>query len=311
RKMECRAGIRRIFSARLKKITLIAMRAALIIALAGAGASPLAAEEALPEAYRSAKSALESGDAAKAVAILESRLPEAKGGQRSVMLFTLGVALLKLNRPADAERSLAEAKGFFANDPKLAETWALLGDARAAQSKSADAAQAYVEAVRSSAKPDEPIARYAAARKEELGAADFLAKGDALSAVGRLRAAAELSAERAEIIQARLGEIAGDRKLRGEATAAATFALGEIEQRGGHLPEAIAYYQRVFVSWLKYPAWVARAYLRAAECFDKLGRRKDAIAHLQEMMRKAERLRGQPELAEARRRLDEWTKPQN
>ena len=307
--MECLAGIRRIGSARLKKITPIASHMALIIVLAGACVSPLAAEDALPDAYRSAKSALEAGDAAKAAAILMLRLPDAKGEQRGVMLFTLGVALLKLDRPADAERHLAEARSHFENSAKLAETWALLGDARAAQSKSAEAAQAYGESVRTSGTPDAPIARYAAARSGELAAADFLAKGDALSAVEKLRAAAAVSAERSAIIQTRLGEIAGNRKLRGEATAAATFALGEIEQGGGHLPEAIAYYQRVFVSWLKYPAWVARSYLRAAECFDKLGKRKEAIAHLQEMMRKAERLQGQPEFAEARARLREWVPP--
>lgn len=282
---------------------------ALIVTLAGVCASSFAAEMPLPEAYRAAKTALEAGDAAKAAGILEPRLSEAKGEQRGAMLFTLGVALLKLDRPADAERDLTEARSYFENSPKLAETWALLGDARAAQSKTDDAAQAYAEAVRAGGTPDAPIARYAAARTGELAAADFLAKGDALSAVGKLSAAAALSGERSAIIQTRLGEIAGDRKLRGEATAAATFALGEIEQRAGHLPEAIAYYQRVFVSWLKYPAWVARSYLRAAECFDKLGKRKEAIAHLQEMMRKAERLQGQPEFAEARARLNEWTAP--
>ena len=61
---------------------------------------------------------------------------------------------------------------------------------------------------------------------------------------------------------------------------------------------------------MKYPNWVARAYLRAAECFDKLGQRKSAIAHLQEMMRKADRLRAQPEFAEAQRKLREWNPPE-
>lgn len=266
------------------------------------------AAESLPDAYRSAKLALDSGDAAKAVAIIEGRLAEAQGEQRGVMLFTLGVAQMKVDRAADAERTLTEAKGFFENSPKIIETWALIGDARAAQSKPAEAAQAYAEAERAgAATPDEPIVRYAKARSAELAAADFLLKGDALAAIGKLRTAAEFSAERAAFVQARLGEVAANRKLRGEPTAAATFALGEIEERAGHLPEAIVYYQRVFVSWLKYPAWVARSYLRAAECFDKLGRRKEAIAHLQEMMRKGERFTGQPELAEARRKLREWT----
>ncbi|MEQ1853628.1 MAG: tetratricopeptide repeat protein, partial [Chthoniobacteraceae bacterium] len=178
-------------------------------------------------------------------------------------------------------------------------------------SKPIEAAKAYDEAVRAGgATPDASAVRYASARGAELAAADFLLKGDALSAVGKLRAAAELSTERVPAVQTRLTEIAGNRKLRGEATAAAIFTLGEIEQRGGRFPEAIAYYQRVFVSWLKYPAWVARSYLRAAECFDRLGRRKEAIAHLHELMRKAERLRGQPEFAEGQRKLREWTPPQ-
>lgn len=293
----------------LKTILSIQSRTAILAAgLIGACISCMPAAEPLPDAYRSAKSALDSGDAAKAAAILESRLAEAQGEQRGVMLFTLGVALLKLDRPADAERSLAEAKGFFEGSPRLAETWALIGDARAAQSKTAEASQAYAEAERAgAAMPENPIVRYASARGAELAAADFLLKGDAVSAVGKLRAAAELSEDRVASVQARLGEIIANRKLRGEATAAAIFSLGEIEQRAGHLPEAIAYYQRVFVSWLKHPAWVARSYLRAAECFDKLGKRKEATAHLQEMLRKAERLHGQPELAEARRKLHEWT----
>lgn len=296
----------------LKTITPIPSRTAILAAgLIGVWIACLHSAEPLPDAYRSAKSALDSGDAAKAAAILESRIAEAQGEQRGVMLFTLGVALMKVDRPADAERRLTEAKVFFENSPRLSEAWTLIGDARAAQSKPADAAQAYAEAGRAGvATPDNPVVRYASARGAELAAADFLLNRDAVSAVGKLRVAAELSAERVTFIQMRLGEIAADRTLRGEATAAAIFSLGEIEQRAGHLPEAIAYYQRVFVSWLKYPAWVARSYLRAAECFDKLGKRKEAIAHLQEMMRKAERLRGQPELAEARRKLGEWTPPQ-
>jgi tetratricopeptide (TPR) repeat protein len=293
-----------------KTISIAARSAVLGAVLLGAAVSIACTEEPLPGAYRTAKAALESGDAAKTVAILEPRLPEAQGEQRGAVLFTLGVALLKLDRPADAEQRLTEAKALFENQPKLAELWALLGDARAAQSKPREAAQAYDESVRAgAATPDGSIVRYASARGAELAAADFLLKGDALSAVGRLRDAAELSADRIPTIQVRLGEIVGNRKLRGEATAAAIFTLGEIEQRSGRLPEAIAYYQRVFVSWLKYPAWVARSYVRAAECFDKLGRRKDAIAHLYEMMRKAERLRDQPEFTEGRRKLREWTPP--
>ncbi len=194
----------------------------------------------------------------------------------------------------------------MAGSAKLAEAWALSGDAQAAQAKAADAAQSYGEAVRASEDADSAISKYSSARIAELAAADSLAKGDVLSAVGKLNSAGETSTERVAAVRAQLGEIAGNRRLRGEGTAAAVFSLGEIERRAGNLPEAIAYYQRVFVSWLKYPAWVARSYLGASECFDRLGKRKEAIAHLQEMLRKSERFSGLPELAEARRRLSAW-----
>jgi tetratricopeptide (TPR) repeat protein len=295
----------------MKMTAFIASRLALLATvLALADQFSLHAAEPLPETYRTAKAALEAGDPAKAVALLEPRRNEAQGEQRGPLLFTLGVALLKVDRPAEAERCLDEARAFATDTARLIETWALLGDARAAQSKNADATAAYLEAARAGAgAPANPLVGYASARASEIAAADFLLKGDALSAVGKLRTAAELSSERTAAVQARLNEIAGNRKLRGEATAAAVFALGEIEERAGHLPEAIAYYQRVFVSWMKFPAWTARSYLRAAECFEKLGRRRSAVAHLQEMLRNANRFRDQPELAEARRRLREWAPP--
>ena len=165
--------------------------AACAAALLGVWISMAPAAESLPEIYRTAKAALESGDAAKCVALLEPRRAEAQGEQRGALLFTLGVALMKIDRPADAEPVLVEARTFFGGQPKLAEVWAVIGDARAAQTKTAEAAQAYAEVARASAgTPETPIARYAAARSAELAAAEFLLKGDALSAVAKLRAAA-------------------------------------------------------------------------------------------------------------------------
>jgi TolA-binding protein len=100
-------------------------------------------------------------------------------------------------------------------------------------------------------------------------------------------------------------QVAGVREWRGETTAESLYMLGQIEERRGRLPEAIAYYQRVFVTQQKWVSWVARSYLRAADCFDKLNRRKEAIAHLQEMGRR-DKLRGLPEMAEAQKRLESW-----
>ena len=44
---------------------------------------------------------------------------------------------------------------------------------------------------------------------------------------------------------------------------------------------------------------------RFADCFDKLGKRKEAIAHLQEMMRN-ERLRDFAETKKASKMLADW-----
>jgi tetratricopeptide (TPR) repeat protein len=99
-------------------------------------------------------------------------------------------------------------------------------------------------------------------------------------------------------------QVAGTREWRGELTAQAVFYLGVVEERQGRLAEAAAYYQRVFVAYQKYATWVGKSYLKAAQCFDKLGKRKEAIAHLQEALHN-DKL--DPEVkSEARELLRQW-----
>ncbi len=100
-------------------------------------------------------------------------------------------------------------------------------------------------------------------------------------------------------------QIATVREWRGESTAYAVYSMGDIERRQGHWAEAIAYYQRVFVLYQRYLPWVARSYVDCAESFDKLGKRQEAIAHLQEMLRN-EKLQPLPEAAQARQLLEQW-----
>lgn len=99
-------------------------------------------------------------------------------------------------------------------------------------------------------------------------------------------------------------QVAGTREWRGELTAQAVYYLGVIEEREGRLAEAAAYYQRVFVAYQKYSTWVGKAYLKAAQCFDKLDQRKEAIAHLQEALRN-DKL-GPDVKSEARELLRQW-----
>jgi TolA-binding protein len=98
-------------------------------------------------------------------------------------------------------------------------------------------------------------------------------------------------------------QVASTREWRGESTAYSVYSLGEIEEKKGKLPEAIAYYQRVYVAYRKYLPWVAKAYLRSAECFEKLGKKEEAVKTYREMLyNKA--LADFPEYAEARTKLD-------
>ncbi|HZJ15089.1 MAG TPA: tetratricopeptide repeat protein [Chthoniobacteraceae bacterium] len=100
-------------------------------------------------------------------------------------------------------------------------------------------------------------------------------------------------------------QVASIREWRGDATAQAIYSLGEIEARQNRYNEAIAYYRRVFVAYQKYLPWVARSYLKAAETFDKMGKRQDAIDNLRDMLRN-ERLQPLPEFQQAQRQLRDW-----
>lgn len=99
--------------------------------------------------------------------------------------------------------------------------------------------------------------------------------------------------------------VAGMKEWRGESTAFAVYSLGDLEARQQHWPEAIAYFQRVFVLYQKYLPWVARSYVRSAESFDKLGKRPEAIKSLEEMLRN-DKLKSFPEVNQAREMLRIW-----
>lgn len=99
-------------------------------------------------------------------------------------------------------------------------------------------------------------------------------------------------------------QVAGTREWRGETTAKAVYYLGRVEERENRLAEAVAFYQRVFVGYQKYVPWVEKAYVQAALCFEKLGKRPEAVRHLQEVLRN-EKL-GFEVKNEARKMLRQW-----
>jgi TolA-binding protein len=99
-------------------------------------------------------------------------------------------------------------------------------------------------------------------------------------------------------------EVASVKAWRGEATAQALYMLGDIEAKRGDQNKAIAYYQRVYVAYQKYPRWMAKAYIESARAFEKLGKTQEAINTYREMVHN-EKIADLGEVEEARKRLTE------
>lgn len=118
-------------------------------------------------------------------------------------------------------------------------------------------------------------------------------KGKALLALGKPDEASRIFAQ-----------VAGTKEWRGELTAKALLAMGELEDKRGRSAEATQYYQRVFVAYQRYPDLMAEAYLKAAGDFVTLGKPEIAAAHLREMLANP-KLSQHPRADEARKKLEE------
>ena len=73
-----------------------------------------------------------------------------------------------------------------------------------------------------------------------------------------------------------LKEILGDKTYPPEVKAEATWLLGEVKFAQQAYADAYNYFQRLYVSFLKFPKWVARGYLRAGETKEALQKYTDA-----------------------------------
>ncbi len=126
-----------------------------------------------------------------------------------------------------------------------------------------------------------------------------LLEGNGAEALTRFNAAIDVAGARFKLKEATLGrahaqlllgkfdaarglfeQVAGNRSWRGEATAEALYQLGELALRRGtsdDLAKAQAHYQRIYLSYKRFPSWVAKAYLRSAQTFDKLGQIQEAL----------------------------------
>ncbi len=118
-----------------------------------------------------------------------------------------------------------------------------------------------------------------------------LGKARELLATGQTDAAKEL-----------LLHIAQVREWHGETTAEGLYRLGEIAEKNGQFPEAVAYYQRVFLGYHKFASWAAKSYVRSAACFEKLGREQEARNTYRELANDRQ-LASLPEAQTARAKL--------
>jgi TolA-binding protein len=116
------------------------------------------------------------------------------------------------------------------------------------------------------------------------------------------RAKTLLAADQLDQAKKAFEQVASVREWRGESTAFSVFSLGEIEAKRGHWPEANAYFQRVYVAYQKFLPWVAKAYIRSGESFEKMGKTQEAVNTYRELLRN-EKLSNFAEAAEARQRL--------
>ncbi len=102
-----------------------------------------------------------------------------------------------------------------------------------------------------------------------------------------------------------LRDILGDKSYPPESKAEANALLGEIFFKQQKYPEAFNSFQRLYLSFQKFPAWVARGYLRAGETKEALNKPTDA----REVYKQAvegpltEKIKGEPDFEKIKTNL--------
>ena len=92
------------------------------------------------------------------------------------------------------------------------------------------------------------------------------------------------------------------REWRGEATAIGLFGLGQVEEEKKEWNKAAGYYNRLILSQQKYKTWLAKAYIRCANCWMELNKKEDAVKVLRDMLARKD-VTDLPEFQEAQQLL--------
>ncbi len=224
--------------------------------------------------------------------ILDNRTRSNPTAQARSLFVQSEIASIRKNE-AQKNEILSKIASKFTPDQLPPGILGKVGDALMAQRQPELAKKFYEEII--TAHPRSIFADYGYVGLGEIALLD----GDGNDALGRFNAAIDVAGARFKLKEATLGraraqllngrleaakalfeEVAGNRNWRGEATAEALYNLGEISLRRNtpeDLAKAQAHYQRVYLSYKRFGPWVAKAYLRSAETFDKLGQVQEAL----------------------------------
>ncbi len=99
-----------------------------------------------------------------------------------------------------------------------------------------------------------------------------------------------------------LERVVADEQVTKQEKAEALVQYGDLFMREDKPAGAIAYYQRVYVMYGRWPRWVARSYLRSGEAFEKLRRTDEAIRTYEELLGR-EDLASSDEARQAKKKL--------
>ncbi len=203
-----------------------------------------------------------------------------KADQLSAMLLAeCGQIALEQGETDKAESFFKELLESFPKSDLLEYAYCGMGETSLAKNQPAEAIRWFDDAVEK-ANADAKLADIT------------FGKGRALMELGKLDEAKKI-----------FEQVAATKDWRGEITAKALLALGDLEEKRGKTDAALQYYQRVYVAYQRYPSVVIPAYLRAADAFVKLGKPGDAAKNIRDMLSKP-RLAASPLADQARKKLE-------
>ncbi len=112
--------------------------------------------------------------------------------------------------------------------------------------------------------------------------------------------------EKYEECEKMVKEMFGDKSVPKEVMAEATWLMGEIKQKQKLPSDAFNYFQRLYLSFKAFPAWVAKGYLRAGQMKEEMSKATDAVEVYRAAVndpKVSAKLQGEPDFAKLKERL--------